>query len=125
MLLQSSFVAEILFMNDANTRFELVCVRSSGERVPVTVEIGRPYEVRDGDGADFARCPVMTHGLFEKHADISGEDTFQALTLAIRHVDRILTDFVHEGGTILYNDGKTKVEFAAHAGAKALTSQTP
>lgn len=114
MFLQSTFVTEILFMNDSCTRFELVCVRPSGEHIPVTVEIGRPYDVRGSNGADFARCSVATEGLLEKRADISGENTFEAFTLAIRYVDRVLSDFVHDGGTILYNDGKSKVEFAAH-----------
>lgn len=98
-------------MKDVISKLELVGVRSSGERVPVIVEIGRPYEVRDGKGADCAACPVAIHGLHGDLHDIYGEDTLQALTLGIAFIHQLLSDFTAKGGRLCFKDSDEDFDF--------------
>ena len=101
-------------MKNVIAKLELLGVRSSGERVPVTVEIGRPYDIRDGKGADCAGCPVAIHGLHDNLHDIHGEDTLQALTLAVAFVHRLLSDFTAKGGRLLFKDSDEDFHFEAY-----------
>ena len=99
-------------MDDPIANLEVICVRSSGERFPVLIEIGRPYMVRDGKGSDCARCPVAMRGLHDKLSDIAGEDTFQALTLALKFTRLMLEQFREKGGRVLFSeDGETDFDF--------------
>ena len=100
-------------MNETIAKLDLILVKNSGEKLPVSIEIGRPYEIQDGKGADFAKCPVSMRGLHKNISDIAGEDTFQALTLAIAFVRTMLKYFNDDGGKILLNDGKSEFEFGS------------
>ena len=56
----------------------LVCELAGGERIIVTLRLGRPSRSSDVDWA----CPVALEGLRRRLADIHGVDSFQALMLA-------------------------------------------
>jgi hypothetical protein len=101
-------------MKNAIASLDLILLKSSGEKFPVSVEIGVPYVISDGEDVDFARCPVSMDGLHNRLPNIAGQDTFQALTLTVAFVRNMLTYFVEDGGQIFLNDGKTKFEFGPY-----------
>jgi hypothetical protein len=73
------------------------CVRPGGGRVSVTIAVGHPYPTSEGDWA----CPVEIDGLQGRLEDIAGEDSMQALCLAIRTARDLLTSFMADGGRVL------------------------
>lgn len=75
----------------------LDCLKSSGERIPVVISIGRPSE-----GSPYWVCPVHFTGIYEGVHSIEGSDSFQALCLCLMFVQRVLTGFVQNGGRVLY-----------------------
>jgi hypothetical protein len=81
-------------MADAIAERTLICVKASGERVPVTLRIGRPYPASDVDWA----CPVALYGLEAKLPDMHGVDSFQALMLAQKLLLQLMTGVVENGG---------------------------
>ncbi|MDP3854524.1 hypothetical protein [Phenylobacterium sp.] len=66
------------------------------EDFEISLEIGAPYP--DPSGA--WRCPVSLHPLYAKLSDITGEDSFQALCLAIALAQDLLHDFIEKGGSL-------------------------
>jgi hypothetical protein len=98
-------------MENAIAKLDLILEKPSGERFPVSIRIESPYEIKDGKGSDFAKCPVSMKGFHNRISDVAGEDTFQSLTLAISFVQNMLTYFIEKGGKIFFSDGKTKFEF--------------
>ncbi len=86
-------------MQNVIAKLELICFKPSGEKFPVTIELGKPYWIRDGKGADYARCPLALNGL-EKEHDVAGEDAFQALALALAYVRQALHHVVQDGGRV-------------------------
>ncbi|MBN2286163.1 MAG: hypothetical protein JXI43_06925 [Tissierellales bacterium] len=101
-------------MNEPIAMQDLIFENLSGKKFPVSIQIGTPYEIKDGKGADFARCPVFVKGLDKKPHDVAGIDTFQALTLAIAYVSDRLKYFVEDGGKIYLYDGISEFEFSSH-----------
>ena len=79
---------------DAVAERTLVCVKPNGERVPVTLRIGKPYPASDVDWA----CPVALEGLERKLPDIHGVDSFQALMLAQKLLLQLMTGVIEDGG---------------------------
>ena len=79
----------------------LTRIRPGGERVPLTVEIGRQYRARNGTW----RTPIKLKGLDRKIADIAGEDSFQSLCLALRMAHSRLAAVIAEGDKPAYDDG--------------------
>ncbi len=96
-------------MKDVIAKLELVGVQPTGERVPVVVEIGRPYDVRDG-GAECAACPVVLRGLYDDLHVIHGDDTFQALTLTVVFVEKLLSGFTAKGGRLLFKNSEKEFQ---------------
>lgn len=70
---------------------------AGGETFPIGVRIGAPYEAANGVWS----CPVSLPGLFEDLADARGEDSYQALCLAIRLAQDLLQDVRDKGGELL------------------------
>lgn len=101
-------------MDKTIASLQLICERTSGDKFPVIIEIGKPYSIKNKKGSLCAACPVTMIGLYEKIPDIIGEDTLQALTLAIRLVEQNLLCFKKNGGKIFYNDGTTEFDFGPH-----------
>src|SRR5438093_1647623 len=87
-------------------KLNLVGVPRTGGRRRVVIAVGIPYAIRDGRGADCAACPVSIRGL-GRHPRLNaqrilGEDTFQALSIALAFVRRRLLDFVESGNRLLF-----------------------
>jgi|SRR2546427_5809519 len=99
-------------------RLNLIGVQRTGGRRRVVIAIGVPYAIRDGRGADCAACPVTVRGL-GRHPRLNaqrilGEDTFQALSIALAFVRRRLLDFVESGNRLLFADGKNMLPLEAY-----------
>jgi len=74
--------------------------KKSGEKFPITIGIGIPYQSDQGSWA----CPVALEGLHQELADIHGVDSFQALMLGISLVKNLLLSFEEKGGELWTND---------------------
>jgi hypothetical protein len=72
-------------------------VSPKGEAFVVTLQIGTPYQLETGEWA----CPLALGGLYDQLADTRGEDSFQALCLAIALAQNLLQSFRDEGGRLL------------------------
>jgi len=72
-----------------------------GSERPVRLRVGRPYV---NGGAAWA-CPVELAGFERRYPDIVGEDSLQALSLALTLAWRRLQDFVDKGGVVLDREG--------------------
>ncbi|NEO83388.1 MAG: hypothetical protein F6J87_03885 [Spirulina sp. SIO3F2] len=93
-------------MNDTIAQTHLMAVRPNGDRIPVTLAIGKPYQIApDQEWA----CPVSLADL-HKLPDARGEDSFQALCLAISLALRLLESFQAQGGRLLFA-GETDEEY--------------
>src|SRR5215203_2579622 len=76
---------------------ELLVVSRTGEEMPVTVALGRPYQAATGEW----RCPVQLTGLHERLPAMAGDDSLQALCLAASLVRALLDDVIDKGGQLL------------------------
>ena len=99
-------------------RLDLIGLERTGGRRRIVIAIGVPYAIRDGRGADCAACPVTLRGL-GRHSRLNaqhilGEDTFQALSIALAFVRRRLLDFVDAGNRLLFADGQNALPLEAY-----------
>ena len=79
---------------------ELVEVAADGSRIPLRIELGQPRP--DGRGA--WACLVSVDG-YDRHAkDIYGEDSLQALCLAMRMVRLHLDCSLERGSRLVHTD---------------------
>ena len=69
---------------------------SSREEFQINIAIGTPYPRGNGSWA----CPVELRGLHDRVAEIVGEDSLQALSLAVQFAGKLLADFVQRGGRL-------------------------
>lgn len=79
----------------ANTK--VVCVTGKGERLPVTVSIGQPYQGEDGLWV----CPLSLEGLYQRLSPMKSDDSLHALCLSIFLARNLLMEFIDEGGRVL------------------------
>lgn len=82
-------------------RVLMLCDNATGQRRPITIQIGRPYWVKSNIEA---ACPAAIEGLLERRSDIRGVDTFQALSEAIRFINNYLSESP-KGYTVCWPDG--------------------
>lgn len=80
---------------------EIIGVKDD-QRFAITLKIGYPYQ-RAGVPDSWA-CPVVLDPLYPRLPDMVGEDSFQALCLAIRLVMHLLSEFKGGGGRLLNED---------------------
>ncbi len=80
-------------------------VRRDGTAVEIHVRIGRPYDTADGEWA----CPCDLQGLHDRLVDVRGASSFQALTLALALIRKLLSHFIHAGGHFTYHDDDLEV----------------
>jgi hypothetical protein len=73
------------------------------DRVQITVEIGTPYEC--GSLGEWA-CPVNVAPLHTRLRDIHGVNSLQALCLAIRFAETLLSGFRDSGSTLTIESGE-------------------
>lgn len=85
-------------MDDLIASLELVALRPDGVRKPIHVQVGRPHP----DGKGTWACPIFTEGLDDKPRNIYGEDSMQALCLALRMVRFHLAEVLRCGSRLVY-----------------------
>ena len=85
---------------------ELICIRPTGERVNCRVEIGKPYRAESGEWV----CHLSLGELYERRPDICGEDSLQALCLALSLARQLLAHFAENGGRVLISGTETDSE---------------
>jgi hypothetical protein len=90
-------------MHDVIATRKLLGVRPDGESFSIVVEIGKPTPF--GDPNDNWRCPLSVTPLLHHSIEIGGYDSVQALALVIRYVVSQLSDFIDQGGRLLYPGG--------------------
>ena len=78
----------------------LDCVDQTGQRSRLVVELGRPYRALEGEWA----CPVAIHGLHDRLQDVRGEDSLQALCLAVSLIRSLLSSYLEDGGLLMHPD---------------------
>lgn len=76
----------------------LVCKAVRGDPFDVIVRIGRPRQQPTGEWL----CSVALVGFYDRPHDIAGDDSLQALCLGLSHARAALTQFVREGGRLMY-----------------------
>jgi hypothetical protein len=91
---------------------EIVCVAADGREFNATIAVARPYRAPTGEW----RCPVVTSGLQERLPDMAGEDSLQALCMALSTVRILLEHLVEQGGQLLYRGARSQFEIAATFG---------
>ena len=84
----------------------IICERSAGERIRVTLRIGKPYRSSDVDWA----CPVEADGLFGRLVDIHGVDSFQALILAQGLLRNLLRHEAEDGSIFWWADTHERLD---------------
>ena len=65
----------------------------------IRLMVGKPYP----DRSDWA-CPVAMIGLHGVFPDMRGVDSWQALTIAMQLIGRLLTYFVEDGGRLFWEE---------------------
>ena len=106
-------------MNSPAAKLDLVEVAPNGSRIPMRVELGQPRP--DGRGA--RACPVMVDGFDRLSKDIYGEDSLQALCLALRIVRLHLELPLERGSRLVYSDGSGN--FSMHTYFERLLDEKP
>jgi hypothetical protein len=76
----------------------------------VRIEIGRPYQATSGEWA----CPVSIHGLHPDLPAVRGEDSLQALALALDLVRKLLHQAVERGSSFQYPGTAEEVPVEAY-----------
>jgi len=94
-------------MNDPIAQLSLVGTRPGGQPFKITVQIGKPY-LYGTDPEEWA-CPVAVLPLFKALRDAHGNDSFQALCLAVSLAQDLLHGFREQGG-VLSNEGEGEGE---------------
>ena len=90
-------------MTEVIASTQIVGVRPSGEKLSITVRIGKPYI--SGTEPETWSCPVSVDPLYSKLADIAGLDSLQSFVLACRLAFSLLEGFKENGGQLLHEDG--------------------
>jgi hypothetical protein len=98
-------------MSEAISSARLVCVTPEGDRLPVTISIGRPVKNKEGLWV----CPVNLQGLYPRLSPMKSNDSFHALCLSIFLVRDLLMGFVEGGGQILIAETKDEQELPLDA----------
>jgi hypothetical protein len=76
---------------------ELLWLKADGSEVTVIARVGTPYQP---DGNEH-RCPVEIVGFDDRYPDIAGENSLQALCLAVRLLATRIEDLLKEGGRLV------------------------
>ena len=76
---------------------ELVALHADGRRVPFALRLHAPEEAPTGEW----QCTLRLDGLIDELAPVSGDDSLQALCLALLLAARLLRRFIAGGGRLL------------------------
>jgi hypothetical protein len=96
-------------MNDTVAETEFECVSPSGESFTSILRVGRPRIDAHGRWA----CALSMDGFFREDRPLFGEDSLQALCLALAFAHSQLKGFVARGGQLFCP--KTRDEFPLSA----------
>jgi hypothetical protein len=107
-------------MMDVIAQRAVVWIKPEGERVPVTLLVGKPYRANDVDWA----CPVAADGLYTKLGDIHGIDSFQALVLAQNLLRQLMNGAVKDGGTFRNVEDDSAIDVGTLFASGNLTSRS-
>ena len=86
----------------------ITAIAGDGRKFPITLRIGTPYEVSEGEWA----CPAAIDGLQERLHDIHGIDAWQTLQLVQSLQAQLLGYFVEDGGKLFWAESGEMVKFA-------------
>lgn len=100
---------------DVIARTELRCIADGQPGWSIQIEIGRPNRATTGEWV----CPVAIHGLHPELPAMRGEDSFQALALALDLVRRLLQQSVERGASIQHPGTLEEVSLEAYFPAGA------
>ena len=89
---------------------ELILVRRGG-KTRVRLRVGKPYRTPTGEWA----CPVECRGVEPRYTDIRGEDSLQALCLAISFLRLRVDDIMDRGNRLLHIEDGTEWDQRARA----------
>jgi hypothetical protein len=103
----------------ARTRFEYIVPGRPAQEIQI--EIHRPHQAATGEWA----CQAAIRGLHPDLASMRGEDAFQALTLAVDLVRRLLEDAVARGASLRYPGTADDVPLNAYFPARASRDEDP
>ena len=90
-------------MPEIIARRELIAVRKSGERFPITIELGKPI-LTSGPNQNWECHLCITPPLMNRPINVGGYDALQALCLAISLAHFHLREFLESGGRLTYPD---------------------
>ena len=76
---------------------DLTAIYTSGARTPVAIRVGAPEQVATGEW----RCVIRLDGVHDGLMPAHGDDSMQALCLALGLAAALLRDFVARGGRLL------------------------
>lgn len=82
------------------TNSELIGEKPDGSRINITAKIGQPYRVYGNKWA----CPISLTPLHDNLADVRGQDSFHALSIACATVIALLIRFKDQGGKLLTDE---------------------
>lgn len=86
------------------------CIRRTGETFDVVVMIARPSKVlTEGELSEYAQCAISMQPLLPLRM-VGGENTFQALCMALDYIRFILKSFVADGGRVYWRDTFSPVD---------------
>jgi hypothetical protein len=94
---------EIAFADDVVASAEILCIAPDGTEFDARVAVARPYRAPSGEW----RYPVVMAALQERLPDMAGEDSLQALCMALSTVCVLLEHFVEQRGLILYRGSRS------------------
>ncbi len=82
-----------------------------GRGFDIGLQVGSPYMVETPLAV--WRCPVAMIGLHGRFPDMYGDDSWQALVLAVDLIEKLLTSFVDDdGGKLYYEKGGPEIDAA-------------
>jgi len=76
---------------------DLVAIHADGTRTPVALRVGAPAPAATGDW----HCALRLEGLHDSLPSIHGDDSLQALCLALMFAASVLRQFIASGGRLI------------------------
>jgi hypothetical protein len=92
---------------------KIVHLTAGGRRIPITVEVGLPR--RNSDAGEWC-CPIQLAGIDDRVRPSYGEDSLQALCIALRHIRSQLETVIELGGRLIYAEDGEEFPLEAYFG---------
>jgi hypothetical protein len=92
---------------------QITAVNPDGRRFTIDIEVGAPYP--DPKQKRPWWCPVTMRGLHDRLPDIGGEDSFQALCLALSFIRRRLVHARADGVRLLIDENGSEADLRLEA----------